>query len=124
MPTGYGPLAVWGVVLAVGVATFAIRASFVYLFGRVDTVPPRLRRALRFVPPAVFAALVAPSVLVSGGAVDAAPVVLSPSDLGVAVGNERLLAGLVAGAVAWVTEDVFATIAVGMATLWAIRFLI
>lgn len=130
MPTGYDPLTVWGLVLVVGVATFAIRASFVYLFGRIDTVPPRLKRALQFVPPAVFAALVAPSLLVVDGAVDAAPVAVSLADavsltdVSVSVGNERLLAGLVAAAVAWVTEDVFATIVVGMATLWVLRFVV
>ncbi|SFR51567.1 AzlD domain-containing protein [Halogeometricum limi] len=125
MPTDYGPVAIWGVVLAVGVATFAIRASFVYLFGRVDTVPPRLNHALRFVPPAVFAALVVPSLVVTDGSATFAPVTLSLSEgFALSVGNERLLAGLVAAAVAWVAEDVFATIAAGMVTLWLLRFVV
>jgi branched-subunit amino acid transport protein len=124
MATGYGPVSIWGVVVAVGLATFGIRASFIYLFGRIDTVPTRVKRALRFVPPAVFAALVAPELVVSDGSLALAPISVSPSDLSVAVGNERLLAGVVAAAVAWVTEDVFATIVAGMGALWALRFLV
>lgn len=125
MPTDYGPVAVWGVAAAVGLATFAVRGSFVYLFGRIETVPPRVTRALRFVPPAVFAALVVPSLVVSEGSANLAPVTVSISDgLSVAVGNERLLAGLVAAVAAWVTEDVFATIVAGMLTLWLLRFVV
>jgi branched-subunit amino acid transport protein len=124
MATGYGPVPVWGVVVAVGLATFGIRASFVYLFGRIDTVPARVKHALRFVPPAVFAALVVPELVVSDGSVALAPISVSLSDLAVSVGNERLLAGIVAAAIAWVTEDVFATIVAGMGTLWMLRFLV
>ncbi|RYJ14748.1 AzlD domain-containing protein [Halogeometricum borinquense] len=124
MPTEYGPLSIWGVVIAVGITTFAIRASFIYLFGRIDTVPPRLKHALRYVPPAVFAALVVPALVVSEGSAHFAPISVSLSDLSVAVGNERLLAGIVAAIVAWVAEDVFATIAAGMVTLWVLRFVV
>jgi len=38
--------------------------------------------------------------------------------------DERLIAGAVAGAVAWRTERVFATIVAGMATLWLFRFVV
>ncbi|MDS0294107.1 AzlD domain-containing protein [Halogeometricum luteum] len=125
MPTEYGPVAVWGVAVAVGLATFAVRGSFVYLFGRVESVPPRVTQALRFVPPAVFAALVVPSLVVVDGSADLSPVAVSLSrGFSVAVGNERLLAGIVAAGAAWVTEDVFATIAAGMATLWLLRFVV
>ena len=125
MPTDYGPLVVWGVAAAVGLATFAVRGSFVYLFGRIETVPPRVTRALQFVPPAVFAALVVPSLVVVDGSAALAPVSVSVSEgLSVAVGNERLLAGLVAAGAAWLTEDVFATIAAGMLTLWLLRFVV
>ena len=109
MPTEYGPLAVWSVVVALGLATFAIRASFIHLFGRVDDVPDRATNALRFVPPAVFAALVAPAFVAPEGTV-------------AVVGNERLLAGVVAAGVTWYLDDVFATIVAGMATLWLLRF--
>ncbi|RCU46836.1 AzlD domain-containing protein [Haloplanus salinus] len=108
MTTTYGPLVVWAVVGVVGVATFAIRYSFVYLFGRIDGVPPWIEEALRFVPAAVLAALVAPAV------VDPGPT------LAATVLDDRLLAGAVAAAVAWYTENMFATIAVGLLALWAV----
>lgn len=110
--TGHGYWTVWFVVVAIGVATFALRFSFIYLFGRVDEVPPRIQRALRYVPPAVFAALVAPAL-----------VTLDP-DAGVlaSLANEQLAAGLVAGGVAWRTESLFWTIAAGMGALWLFRF--
>lgn len=105
-------LLLWGVVLAIGALTFAIRFSFLFLFGRVETVPPRLGRALRFVPPAVLAALVVPSLLTLEGSAAAT------------LADGRLLAGGVAAVVAWRTEDVLATVAGGMVALWAIRFLL
>ena len=109
MATEYGPAAVWGVAVALGVATFGLRASFVYLFGRIDEVPSRVTNALRFVPPAVFAALAAPAVVSPGGTL-------------AVVGNERLVAAIVASAVAWYVDDILATIVAGMAALWLLRF--
>lgn len=111
MVTEYGSVAVWLVIVVVGVVTFAFRASFVALFGYVDEVPPGLSRALRYVPAAVLAALVVPDLVVVG-ATPAATLT-----------DERLLAGLVAAAVAWRTEDVLWTIVAGMVALWTLRFL-
>ena len=97
--------------VAGGLATFAIRLSFIALLGRVET-PPLLARALRLVPTAVLSAIIFPELLVRDGAV-----VLGPE-------NPRLLAGLVAAAVAWRTRSVLATIAAGMAALWVIQALL
>ncbi|MFB6196087.1 MAG: AzlD domain-containing protein [Haloplanus sp.] len=108
MTTTYGPLSVWGVVLVVGVLTFCIRYSFIYLFGRIEGMPPRLERALEFVPAAVLAALVAPEIVHLGPTVPAT------------LADGRLLAGAVAAGVAWYTEDMFATLAAGMLTLWTV----
>ena len=107
--TEHSPVAIWAAILLIGVATYLIRLSFIHLFGRIESVPDRAMNALQFVPPAVFAALAVPSFLAPGGAV-------------AVVGNERLLAGIVAGAVAWYVDDVFATIFAGMAALWLLRF--
>ena len=95
---------VWLAVVVAGVGTFLLRASFLFLFERVGGVPPRLERALRYVPAAVLAALVIPALV----APDGAPTVL---------GNDRLLAGALAALVAWRTESVLATISVGMVAL-------
>jgi branched-subunit amino acid transport protein len=99
----------WLPTLAVaGLVTFAIRLSFIALLGRVQ-FSPLLTRALRFVPAAVLSAIVFPELFVRRGAVD------------VSLGNQRLLAGLLAAGVALATRNVVATIAAGMAALWALQ---
>lgn len=108
--TEWSHLGIWAAIALIGICTFAIRVSFIYLFGRIDSVPARVRHVLRYVPAAVLAALVVPSVI----AVEptAAETLL----------DDRVIAGAVAAAVAWRTEDVLFTIVAGMGTLWAIRF--
>lgn len=109
--TAYGPAAVWTAVVAIGAVTYAVRLSFFALFGYLDDVPPRLKRALRFVPAAVLSALVVPALVTFEGSAAAT------------LSNPRLLAGVAAGVVAWRTEDIFATIAVGMVALWTLSAL-
>ena len=111
MATSYTDPTIWGVIVVIGVLTYAIRLSFIALFGRLDEIPPGLERALRYVPAAVLAALVLPAF-----------VTVQPGSGGLAL--DKLLAGGVAGAVAWRTENVFATMAAGMGTLWFVRFLL
>ncbi|QZX98410.1 AzlD domain-containing protein [Halobaculum rubrum] len=111
MATSYGPLSIWAVIVAGGLATFAIRLSFIHLFGRVDEVPPWLERALVYVPAAVLAALVAPDFAPASATVEAA---LTP----------ELLGGAAAVAAAWRTEDVLWTVAAGMVGLHVARFLL
>lgn len=95
----------WGLIVAIGVATFLLRVSFIALLsGR--QVPLLVTRALRFVPAAVLAALVLPAVTYRGGVL-----ALTPD-------NGRLLAALGASLVAWRTRSIPATIAAGMALLW------
>lgn len=108
MATSYTDPTVWGVIVVIGVLTYAIRLSFIALFGRFDEIPPGIERALRYVPAAVLAALVVPAFVNLQGGFDPA----------------KLLAGGLAGAVAWHTEDVFATMATGMGALWIVRFLL
>ena len=101
----------WTVVVVAAVGTFFIRVSFVEVLADRE-VPPRIEAALRFVPPAVLAALVLPKLLLVDGAITVAPE------------NPRLLAGLVAAVAAFYTEDMFATVVVGMGALWALTFLL
>jgi branched-subunit amino acid transport protein len=107
-----GDPGLWLVVLGAAVGTYLVRVSFVVLFGRIDEVPARVKRTLAFVPPAVLAALVFPELLLRDGT------------LAVSLGNERLLAGGVAAAVAWYTEDMFATVVAGMAALYALTLVL
>ena len=103
---------VWTAVVAIAVGTWAFRASFVFLFGYLDEIPPWVDRTLRFIPAAVIAAIIAPRLLVIDGSLAIDPA------------NERLLAGAVAVVVAWYTENIFATIVAGMCALWALVFLV
>ncbi len=95
---------IWVVMAVGGLATFAMRLSFIYLLGRL-AVPQTLRRALRFVPPAVLSAIILPALVAPGGMLD------------FSLANERMLAGAAAMLVAWRTRSVLATILAGMLVL-------
>jgi branched-subunit amino acid transport protein len=101
-------LALWLTIAGAGTVTFALRLSFIALVGRTGT-PLFLGRALRFVPAAVLTAVVMPLLLYENGALEAS------------LGNERLLAGLVAALIAWRTRSVLFTLGGGMAALWALQ---
>jgi len=93
---------VWPVLIGMALVTFALRASFLVLPPGIET-PPLLRRALRYVPAAILTAIWAPEI---------------------AVGNEQLLAGVVAIAVAWRWRMTFATIIAGLLALHLFAWLI
>jgi branched-subunit amino acid transport protein len=101
---------VWLAIFAVGLLTYATRLSFIVVFGRRD-VPAQLRRALHYVPPAVLMAIIFPELLLPKGTLD------------ISLGNERLLAGILAVVVARLTSNVMATIIAGMAALWILQAL-
>ncbi len=102
---------VWLVILAASAGTFAIRLSFIALFGRVDEIPTSVERALTFVPAAVLAAIVAPRLVYLDGALALDP------------GNERLVAGALAAVAGWRTESLIWTLTVGMTALWTLEWL-
>ena len=95
---------VWLTIIAAGSLTYITRLSFIALFGQ-RPVPVPLKRALRFVPPAVLSAIIFPQLFLPQGTL-----FLSP-------GNFRLISGLVAGLVAWRTKSMAATIIAGMVVL-------
>ena len=97
-------MTLWLAILGMSVATFAQRASFLLLPPQVQ-LPALLRRALRYVPAAVLTAIWAPELLLQNGV------------LSLALGNERLLAGIVAIAVAWRYRVTFGTIIAGLIAL-------
>jgi branched-subunit amino acid transport protein len=101
-------LTLWLTILGAGAVTFALRLSFIALLGRIE-IPPFLGRALRFVPAAVLTAVVIPLLFYVDGALDAS------------LGNERLVAGLVAALIAWRTRSVPLTLVGGMAMLWTLQ---
>lgn len=103
-------LSLWGLFLAVGVGTFALRLSFIALYGRLS-IAPVVHRALAYVPASVLAALVLPAVMLPGGARE------------IALDNPRLLAAVLAALVAWLSRNTILTLASGMAALSLLQFL-
>jgi branched-subunit amino acid transport protein len=103
-------LSIWLLFIVLAVGTYALRLSFIYLFGKIE-MPDWLRRALRFVPASVLAALVLPALTYPNGMLD------------LSLGNVRLLAGLGGALVAWKTKNVFWTIVVGMVLFWILQAL-
>ncbi|MEW5942100.1 MAG: AzlD domain-containing protein [Chloroflexota bacterium] len=101
----------WLVLLLGGLITFGMRFSFVWLLGRYE-VPVTMRRALRYVPPAVLSAIVIPELLMRENSLD------------FSLGNARLLAGVVAIAVAAWTKNSLLTILAGFVTLLVLQALV
>ena len=91
---------VWATILLAGVGTFAMRASFIAAADRLVDVPPWAQRVLRQIPPAALASIVLPALLRPEGELDFT--------------HPRFLAGTVAALVAWRTNNVVATLIVGM----------
>ncbi|MCB0037986.1 MAG: AzlD domain-containing protein [Anaerolineales bacterium] len=103
-------LYVWSVIGGAAVITYLLRLSFVILLDKF-TMPAVVERSLRFVPAAVITAIVVPALVFREGQLD------------LSVGNERLLAGLLAAVVAYYSRNILVTIAAGMVALWLIQWL-
>ena len=95
----------WTIILGGLLVTYLTRLSFILILP-LERFPRQFRRGLRFVPPAVLAALITPELFRPGGAWD------------LSFGNERLLAGCFALLVAWRTKNTWLTIAAGLFCLW------
>ncbi len=103
----------WSTLIAVGAATFAYRISCIELGAGAGSkslqAGSRFGRMLRFVPPAAFAAIVAPAIVLRDGALLSNPI------------DPRLVAAAAALIAALVTRNVLATLASGMIVLHAMR---
>ena len=107
MSAGY----LWTIMIGGMIVTYLIRLSFTVRLPP-ERLPAVMQRGLRFVPPAILAAIVLPELLRPTGVIDISP------------GNPQLLAGIVAAFVAWKTKNTWLTILVGMLTLWIVTTLI
>jgi len=103
-------LKLWLVILVVGALNFFSRLSFIAFFAR-RSMPPMLALALRYVPVAMLTALIVPMVLPG-------PPMVVPD-----VPSPKILATLVAGAVAWLTHSTLKTLVAGMIALWSLQAL-
>ena len=104
-------MTMWLVMLAAGLLTYLTRLSFIMLWGKIN-IPIWLLRSLRFVPPAVFTAIIFPELF------------LPQDTLDVSLGNARLIAGILAALVAWKTRNIVLTILVGMSVLLLIQYFV
>ncbi len=102
------PTMFWLAILGAGAVTFVLRLSLIALLGHVE-VPPFLERALRYVPAAVLAAVMTPLLFYNDGVLE------------VSLGNERLVAGLLAAVIAWRTRNVLLVLGGGMVALWTLQ---
>lgn len=100
---------IWYAILGMGLITFAIRLLPILLLERF-TLNPSIQQALKYVPVAVLSAIILPEMVYPGGTFD------------LSLGNERLLAGLVAIGIAWWRKDVLLTIGGGMGVLWLLQW--
>lgn len=98
-------------VLGMMLVTFGVRYPVLALVGRLE-LAPRVQATLRFVPPAVLSAIVAPAVFAPQG------------ELWLSVANSYLVAGAVAALVAWRTRNLLWTIVLGMGVFWVWRWLV
>lgn len=103
---------VWFIVIASGIVTYLERVAFLAVADRAGKVPPRVREALRMIPAAALAALVAPAVLRAG------------ADGGIDLLDPRIPAALIALAVMYKTRQVLLTLVVGLGVLIALQQLL
>ena len=102
---------IWLVMLLGGLITFLIRFSLIYLFGGFN-IPETMREALRYVPAAVLSAITFPELFLRDGT------------LSLSLDNARLLAGMVAIAVAWFSRNTLVTIIAGMLALFLLQLVL
>lgn len=100
---------IWLVMLLGGLITFGMRFSLIFLFGRFE-IPETMRKALHYVPPAVLSAIIFPELFLYNGTWN------------ISWENTRLLAGLIAILVAWLSKNTLITIITGMLALFLLQF--
>lgn len=100
-------------ILGMALVTFAVRYPVLALASKVS-LPASVLVALKFIPPAVLTAIIVPAVLLrrENGTID------------LSYTNEFLVAALVAGLLAWRTNNLLLTIVMGLGVLWGWMWLL
>ena len=101
-------LVVWSMMICIGLLTFTIRFAPIALLSRLE-LSEWMKRALRYVPPAVMTAIITPSLFFVGGA----PTITFDA--------ARLIAATFATLVAWRTRSTLWTVVFGMLALWGLQ---
>lgn len=105
-------LAEFWIILGMFAVTFGVRYPVLAYVSRI-TLPPLVRAALKYVPPAVLAAITVPAVVIPDG-----------TDIELSLSNAYLLAGIIAAAVSYRTKNLLWTILIGMAVFLGLRALL
>ena len=98
-------------IVGMAVVTFAVRYPVLALVSRMP-VPPAALKAMRFIPPAVLTAIIVPAILMPDG-----------TSVALNFHNSYLIASIVAGLVAWRSQNLLLTIVIGMLTFGGWRWL-
>jgi len=107
----FDSMRIYGTILGMALVTFAIRYALFASAGKVR-FSPRFEELLRFIPPAVLAALIAPTLLIPQG-----------TEIALRLDNPYLAGGIVALLVGLVWRNLFAVLGAGMGTFWLWRWL-
>jgi branched-subunit amino acid transport protein len=102
----------WFLIGGMALLTFTFRYGLLGVSGRVS-LSPKLTHLLRYVPPAVLTAIVAPAVLMPTG-----------NDLMLTHTNARLMGAIAAILVGYRTKNLLLTIVVGMLTFLSWQWLV
>ena len=101
---------IWATMAVSGLVTFLLRFSVIYQV-KSSKLPGWLENILKYVTTSVFAALIFPAVF------------LGESGSLEFIGNPKILAALVALAVAILMKNVIITITTGMIVLWTLTLI-
>lgn len=104
-------LYVWLAIVVLTIATILTRSSF-FLLGHAVKLPPKVQHALRYAPAAALAAIVAPDLALSEGA------------LHLSWTNPKLVAGFGAASFFLATRHLLGTIIFGMALYTLLRVIL
>ena len=99
-------------IAGMALVTFLIRYPTMVLVGKIP-LPDRVFRALRYVPPAVLAAIIVPALFMPDG-----------ESISFSLGNSYLVAGILAALIAWRSKNLLLTIVLGMAIFLGLRVII
>jgi len=96
---GWSAGQIWRIIIVLGLATFAIRFSFLGLIGD-RKLPDWMLRHLRYTPVAILPALVTPAILwpeATGGQISATHLLAAAATLGIGYWRKNSAFGIAAG---------------------------
>jgi branched-subunit amino acid transport protein len=97
--------------ILLGLGTYALRLSFIYLNSLVEKFSTRIKQVLEYLPAAILAALIFPELF-------------SIQSLGWnTIINDSVIAAGVASITSWYTKNMITTIVIGILVLWVLKFI-